>query len=458
MAGALVIVLALALLIGLGFPPLGKLRAKSEGPSPEPLAPKPLIGVVVDGATQAPIVGATIRTGQAETRTNPEGAFMLEPEERTATLSVKMPGYERRQIQSSETPMTIPLRRQIVKAAYLTYYGVGDRTIRSRVFGLLEKTELNSVVIDVKGDRGLIPYRTEVPLALAAGAQGPVIIKEFDQMLSDLKAKGVYTIARIVVFKDNVLATARPDLAVIDTRTGKPWIDNEKLAWTDPSREEVWDYVIAVAKEAVRNGFDEIQFDYLRFHTDGRLGAASYSKPNTKETRLASIRGFLERARKELGPLGAFVAADVFGYTAFNENDTDIGQRLEDLAPYLDFICPMAYPSGYHLGLPKYRNPVQHPFEIVFETVKRAQARVSAYPVKVRPWIQDFRDYAFDKRTFGVKEIRAQQRGAEDAGALGWMLWNPRNDYTVDALKPKVRTAADQSKERPTLHGNQPRL
>jgi len=438
-----------AFLIGLWFLPLTGLRAKSDhlkgSPAPDPL--QPVLGVVIEEGTQAPIAGATVRMGQAETKTNAEGNFIFEPGEQASTLLVKAPGYGRRQAPAGSTPMTIPLRRQVVKAAYLTYYGVGDRGIRSRVFGLLEKTELNAVVIDVKGDRGLIPYRTQVPLALEAGAQGPVIIKEFDQMLADLKAKGVYTIARIVTFKDNVLAHAKPSLAVTDTRTGKPWTDNERLAWVDPSREEVWDYVIAVAKEAAAKGFDEIQFDYVRFPTDGRLGAAQYSKPNTKETRVASIKGFLDRAQRELAPTGVFVAADLFGYTAFNENDTDIGQRLEDLAPHLDYICPMAYPSGYHLGLPGYKNPVAYPYEIVFETVKKTRARLAGYPVKVRPWIQDFRDYAFDKRVFGVKEIRAQKKGAEDAGASGWMLWDPRNQYTAEALKPKGNSASEKTRE-----------
>lgn len=457
-AGVLLLTLTLALFVGLWFPPLTALRAKSGPPhassTPEPL--KQVVGVVIDETTQAPNPRVTVRMGQVETKTDSEGRFILEPgQQATSMLLIKAPGYERRQVPPTSAPMTIALRKQVVKAAYLTYYGVGDKTIRSRVFSLLEKTELNAVVIDVKGDRGLIPYRTQVPLALEAGAQGPVIIKEFDQMLADLKVKGIYTIARIVVFKDNVLANAKPDLAVIDTRTGKPWLDNEKLAWVDPFREEVWNYTIAVAKEAAAKGFDEIQFDYVRFPTDGKLGAAQYSKPNTKETRVASIRGFLERAQKELGPTGVFLAADLFGYTAFNESDTDIGQRLEDLAPYLDYICPMAYPSGYHLGLPRYRNPVQHPYEVVFETVKKAQERVAwaGYPAKVRPWIQDFRDYAFDRRIFGVKEVRAQQRGAEEAGGTGWMLWNPRNDYTVDALKPKVNTAADKTGE----NGRSPR-
>src|SRR5215475_15532225 len=132
----------------------------------------------------------------------------------------------------------------------------------------------------------MIPYRTQVPLALEVGAQGPVIIKDFDGLIAGLKSRGIYTIARIVAFKDNVLAQHKPEWAIIDTRTGKPWLDNEKLAWVDPFREEVWDYLIAVAKEAALKGFDEIQFDYVRFPTDGKLGAAKYSKPITPQVRI----------------------------------------------------------------------------------------------------------------------------------------------------------------------------
>jgi hypothetical protein len=285
-----------------------------------------------------------------------------------------------------------------------------------------------------------------VPAAIEAGAQGPVIIKDFDGLIADFKARGIYTIARIVVFKDNVLAHHRPALAIIDTRTGKPWIDNEKLAWVDPTREQVWDYVIAIAREAAAKGFDEIQFDYVRFPTDGRLSAAKYSRPNNQAIRLETIAAFLAKARRELGPTGVFIGADVFGYTAFNENDTDIGQRIEELAPHLDYLCPMVYPSGYHVGIPGVRKPVENPYEIVKESVRLTRKRSAHTAVQVRPWIQDFRDYAFDKRIFGVKEIRAQIKGADDGGGSGWMLWNPRNDYTADALRrqPLVAGKSDR--------------
>ena len=144
----------------------------------------------------------------------------------------------------------------------------------------------------------------------------------------------------------------------------------------------------------------------------------------------------MKQARAALGPTGTGLAIDLFGYAAFNLDDTGIGQRIEELCPLVDVLSPMAYPSAYHLGIPNYRNPVAHPYEVVFETVRRARQRSARTSVQVRPWIQDFRDYAFDRRPFGVSEVRAEMKAALDAGATGWMLWSPRNQYTVEALAP----------------------
>ena len=413
-------------------PRSGKPEPAVESPWPSPT----VIGKVLD-ADRKPLAGASVVVRGVEVRTDADGGFKLEQVPPEATLLVKMPGFEKLVVPPTRGTVEAVLKPQVIKAAYLTYFGFGDRGIRSRVLDLAARTELNAVVIDIKGDRGWIIYPTEVPVARAIGAQGPGTLRDFDSMMADLKARGIYTIARIVTFKDNVLATARPDLAIIDTRTGKPWVDNEKLAWVDPFREEVWNYNIALGKEAIRRGFDEVQFDYVRFPTDGKLAAARYARPNSKETRLPTIAAFLERARRELGATGAFVAADLFGYTAFNENDTDIGQRIEELAPHLDFICPMVYPSGYHKGIPGHPNPVLVPFKVVHESVRLIRKRANGNVVRVRPWLQDFKDYAFDKRIFGVNEVQAQIRGAEEAGGVGWMLWNPRNDYTGSALRSK---------------------
>ncbi|HSL49560.1 MAG TPA: putative glycoside hydrolase [Candidatus Deferrimicrobiaceae bacterium] len=416
-------------------------------PTPAAPAARAITGRVLDAATGSPLRGVSVWAGPTEIVTGADGRFTTEPVEPGAPVWVKTPGYERKKLVAGEaSDVTVKLVAHAIRAAYLTYYGVADRGIRQRVLDLVERTELNAVVIDIKGDRGLIPYRTTVPAALEAGALGPVIIKDFDEQLAAWKARGIYTIARIVAFKDNMRANARPDLAVIDTRTGKPWIDRENLAWIDPFREESWDYIISVAKEAALKGFDEIQFDYVRFPTDGKLSAARYSQPNTPATRLPAIAAFLAKARRELGPTGVFLAADIFGYTAFNTNDTDIGQRIEEISVSLDYICPMVYPSGYHLGIPGVRNPVSNPYEIVKESVRLTRQRSQNPVAHVRPWLQDFKDYAFDKRIFGPGEVRAQIRGSDDGGGVGWMLWNPRNDYTAAALRPKTAALSTSSR------------
>ena len=397
--------------------------------------PPTISGRVVDDEGK-PVSGASLVIGGKEHRTAEDGTFTLTPPPH-ASLVAKRPGYRRVVIEPTREPLDIVLKPQAIKAAYLTYFGIGDRGIRGRVLDLLSRTELNAVVIDVKGDRGWIVFPTKIELALAAGAQGPGTLRQFDSLMAELKARDIYTIARIVTFKDNILARHRPDWAVTDTQTGKPWIDRENLAWVDPFREEVWNYNIAIAQEAIERGFDEVQFDYVRFPTDGKLSHARYARPVNKETRLPAIAGFLERARREIGNHGAYISADVFGYIAFNENDTDIGQRVEELAPHLDYMSPMVYPSGYHVGIPGFRNPVQNSYQVVRESVRLIRKRAAHTQVRVRPWLQDFRDYAFDRRIFGITEIRDQIRGADEGGATGWMLWNPRNDYTGAALRAK---------------------
>jgi hypothetical protein len=218
---------------------------------------------------------------------------------------------------------------------------------------------------------------------------------------------------------------SRPDLAV-RTGNGDIFRDREKLAWTDPFRHEVWDYNIALAEEAARAGFDEIQFDYVRFPDakDLRL-----SESSTEMTRIGAITGFLTAARQALALYNVYLALDVFGYVCWNLDDTHIGQRIEDIIPLVDYVSPMLYPSGFQFGIPGYRNPVQHPYEIIRLSLDRALARTHVSPLRFRPWLQAFKDYAFDRRVFDADEVKAQITGAETFGADGWMLWNPRNVY-----------------------------
>ncbi len=277
----------------------------------------------------------------------------------------------------------------------------------------------------------MIPYKSSVLIASQIGAQKIITVKDIKGLLKTFRDKGIYTIARIVTFKDNLLAEARPDLA-IKTRGGQIWRDKERLAWVDPSKKEVWDYNLNIAIEAAQNGFDEIQFDYVRFPDTKGL---SFSVENTEKYRVNAISGFLTEAKKKLTPYNVFLSADLFGYVTWNLNDTFIGQKLENLVPILDYFSPMLYPSGFKFGIPGYRVPVSHSYEIIYLTLKRGQERTRLQPVRFRPWLQAFKDYAFDRRQFTGKEIKEQIDAAEKFGSHGWMLWNPRNIYTADGLK-----------------------
>ncbi len=337
---------------------------------------------------------------------------------------------------------------QMLKGLYITFYGIGYPPLWEHVQTLLVETELNAVVIDVKGDRGWIPYTSTVPLAQEVGAQDRIMIQDMEALMGWFQAHDIYTIARIVVFKDHPLAMHHPEWAVRDVDTGGLWIDREGLAWTDPFRQEVWDYNIALAVEAAEWGFDEIQFDYLRFPTDGEVKRAQYSQESTVESRRAAITGFLAQAREALKPYEVRLAMDVFGYTCWHLDDMGIGQMLEDLAPWVDVISPMVYPSTYVQGggLPGYREAVPYPYQMVYYNVRRALERIAGSGATIRPWLQDFPDYAYDGRTYTPSEIRAQMRAARWAGAPGWMLWDPRMRYTPQALRPASRSCPHQKR------------
>ncbi len=393
-----------------------------------PAQAEDLVGKVVDAATDRPIAGAHVTSDGEVAYTDGQGVFRSKAGE---TVGLRAPGYRRKEVKARELTAVVKLEPFSPKALYLSAFGIGTSALREPALRLIDETELNAVVIDVKGDRGTVSYRSAVSLAAQVGAQDIITIKDVTALLARLKQKGVYTIARIVVFKDNPLAQGRPDLAVKNP-AGRLWRDREDLAWTDPFKREVWDYNIALAVEAARHGFDEIQFDYLRFPDAPGL---AYSQASTEASRVRAIESFLAEARRRLVPYNVFLAADVFGYVCWNPGDTGIGQTLETLVAHLDYVSPMLYPSGYQFGIPGYRDPVAHPYEIVFSTLARARERTGLPPVRFRPWLQAFRDYAFDRRRFGAAEIRAQISAAERFGAGGWMLWNPQNVYSPDGLK-----------------------
>lgn len=326
-----------------------------------------------------------------------------------------------------------------IKGLYMTYSAVGHEGLRAHALNLIDATELNAVVVDIKGDKGLLSYQSDVLTATLIGANSAPTIRDWRAFMQDMQARNIYTIARIVVFKDNYLARAHPEWAV-KTSTGELWLDREELPWLEAFHEGVWDYNIALAVEAARRGFDEVQFDYVRFPTDGSLSSIVYSRPiDDAEVRKAAINGFLAKANQALKPYPTKLAVDVFGYTTWHRGDFRIGQDISEMAAYLDVLSPMLYPSTYDHGLdglPQYSFAIDYPYEIVYESMIRAMSRVKATNpnIIVRPWIQDFPDYGFDRRTYTPDEIREQMFASYDSGGGGWMLWDPRVKYTPAAL------------------------
>ncbi len=321
------------------------------------------------------------------------------------------------------------------RGVYLSYFALGHTETRQHVFELLETTELNTAVIDVKGDHGLISYPTTNSTAQEIGAVRPPA-EDVTEIVEHLRMRGLYTIARVVLFKDDILARNYPDLAVKMTANNSLWQDHEQSAWSDPFLKPVWDYNLQIAVEAARLGFDEIQFDYLRFPFASQVGEPRFAQDVSKENRVAAITTFLSIARGQLQPLGVKLSAKTFGYTCWRKDDSLIGQDIDRMGPYLDVLSPMLAPSTFGSGIPGYKFAIAHPYEVVHDSAKRAIDRVSRFDCAVRPWLQDFPDYRFDKRVYGRTEIQEQIRGCFDSQCEGFLVWSPQVQYTRQAYAP----------------------
>jgi hypothetical protein len=353
------------------------------------------------------------------------------------TVGLRAIGYRPRTMTVDElrkASFAVTLEPLNVHALYLTEYGIASAALREPVLRIIQSGGANALVITIKSDRGTLAYPSDIPLARSVGAAQKPTIRSLPSLVRELHERNIYLIARIVTFKDEPLAHSRPDLAV-RTPGGTLYRDREHLAWTDPFKDEVRHYNIAVAVEAAKAGFDEIQFDYVRFPDYSQK--LQFSQPTSELARVNAISTFLREARSALAPFNVFLSVDVFGYVTWNTSDTGIGQRLEDITGIVDYVCPMLYPSGFKYGIPGHRSPLATNDDI-YQTIKlslnEAEKRTSANPKKFRPWIQGFRDYAFTRREFHAPEIATQTSAAAAAGASGWSLWNARNVYSDSGL------------------------
>jgi hypothetical protein len=320
-----------------------------------------------------------------------------------------------------------------IKGIYVTAYSAGGSRM-TELLNLIDSTDLNSMVIDLKDDSGYITYKTESALLQKMGKPQP-FIRDINSLMKRLQKHDVYPIARIVVFKDTILATKQPKLSFVN-KDGSVWKNGNGDAFVSPYSKEVWDYNIELAKEAATLGFKEIQFDYVRFPEgfEKRADAMTYVKND--KSRVDIVAEFVQYARKELAPLGIRVSVDIFGYAASVPAAEGIGQDMVKISENVDVIAPMVYPSHYSTGWFKAKDPDMEPYKTIkgsmVDTHKKLDPLGDQKPI-IRPWIQDFTASWLGSghyTKYGKKEVEEQIRALKDMQVDEFLLWNASNRYT----------------------------
>jgi hypothetical protein len=321
---------------------------------------------------------------------------------------------------------------EFVHGIHLSAWVAGSINLRNRFEQLLSRDKLNTIVIAIKEYQGEL-YIPNVELTKKYNI--PVRpIPNLEKYLFHLKSKGVYPIARIVVFKDNFLARNNPHLAVKNP-DGSVWKDYKGNSWADPYNKEVWKYNIEIAKKAVELGFEEIQFDYIRFPSDGNTKLCRYSEIHNSTTATNALINFLSYAKEELAKYAVPISIDVFGLTPSVGHDMGIGQRFVKLVSVCDYISPMMYPSHYAKGEYGLSDPNKFPYKTIYRGVSDAKKLLKEESYKLRPYLQDFSlGYKY-----GYDEVKAQIVACYDNGIFDWLLWDPKCKYNLQVIEEMAK-------------------
>jgi hypothetical protein len=401
------------------------------------MRPSFVSGLVTDAAG-APIAGARVAAanGSAETFTGANGTFRLTGGTDVAEVLISAPGYaEQTSTVDASRDIATQLDVEMIKAVYANLGVLSDPARWNRLIEIADTTEVNAIVIDVKQDT--IYYDTQVPFYRDIDGMITPIFDPQD-LLAELEAHGIYSIARMVVFKDPVVAAGRPDLAVRDEVSGGLWLDMNETPWVNAFNEELWEANADLGVELAQLGFDEVQYDYIRFPSDGDLRTADFGHDYSEENRRAAITGAVALGGERIRAAGAVFAIDLFPIIALLGDDQGIGQTLQDLTPFADYVSLMIYPSHYEEGnIPVDGHPNDFPAETVTYTLEQSQQWVPGTMKKMRPWLQDFTYPLQGYSEYGPAEVRAQIDAAEAMGVSGWLLWNAAGEFEVSALDPE---------------------
>jgi len=325
------------------------------------------------------------------------------------------------------------------KGIYVTGYSAASGKIDDLI-ALADRTAINAFVIDVKDDNGNMLFYSETAEKYSPSGNNRFYIKDMDAFMTKMKENNIYTIARIVTFKSPRYAKDNPDKAILRRSTGAVYQSQDGVRWASPYDRDLWDYNVGVAKEAAALGFNEIQFDYVRFPASGggKLDSSLDYRNYENESKAEAIQKFLKYAYSEISKDEVYVSADVFGWVASATNDVGIGQHWEALTNVVDFMCPMMYPSHYGPGNYGLSVPDAFPYETIDRGIKDALNRDAHVdtPAKLRPWIQDFTaKWVKGYIHYGPAEVEAQIRALEDNGVNEYLLWNAGNWYTEGGIQ-----------------------
>lgn len=346
-----------------------------------------------------------------------------------------------------------------VKGIYVSAYVAGMEEMMDKIIQQIDRTELNAVVIDVKDDHGKITFSMDSPMIQELGACTGYI-PDIRKLVAKLKEHGIYLIARIPAFRDPYLAQVRPEWCC-KQQDGSVFQDRSGMAWVNPYKQEAWDYLVEIGKMAGKAGFDEVQFDYIRFCTERGMNQVIFEESDVQNRdRQEIILEFIRYAYDALAKEGLFVSADVFGVVMSSGEDAySVGQNFAEMASSLDYLCPMIYPSHYSDGYFGIAHPDTRPYDTV--TAALAESKVSlaqtgqtagaepaatenvmageepAAKAVIRPWLQDFTaSYLPHHISYGPQQVREQIQAVYDAGYEEWILWDAAVSYHYDGLLP----------------------
>lgn len=414
-------------------------------PAPPPLAPAPVpadpskprgtaqfSGTVHDRVTGRPVPGARLYYDGKSTRAGTAGEFKIAARPQERRLLVKASGY-RQTSASLDAPQPILLDPLDVRGYYVSPSQMADPAGRENIVELIRGTAANAVVLSVKDVTGQISVLVDHALARETQSARRATRTDLARQVSAWKKDGIYTIALVALFKDDLLARTKTDLALRSVTSRQPIIDADGIAWADPAAARVRGYNLAVAEAAAVAGFDEIHFDFIRYPSEGlsREGGGS----SEYQRRLGTLVDFLTDADKLLAPYNVYVSASVFGSVCIMPRASVIGQKIEEFAEHVDYVAPMLYPSYFEPGK-RFPIPLRHAYQLVHESLLRAARRLEGQSLKLRPWLQNFPDRASPNVPLHAHSIFGQVKAAEDAQTSGWMLWDARGLYrnTAEAI------------------------